>query len=203
MSHGTHALQADWLGACRTATAELRKVLQDRPTTRERIEETGVRGEGGDLTLVIDQRAEDAIFAQLELLHARGARFVAVSEERGEVDFGGGDVRVVVDPLDGSLNAKRGLPSHAMSIAVADGPTMADVTFGFVHDFGTGEEWVARRGAGVLLSGSPLPAPPGQRRDDDGRLEIVAIESADPRWIAAAAADLGDVAYRFRALGTI
>jgi len=203
MPSPSHALEADWLGACRTATAELRRLLDERPTTRERVEETGRRGEGGDRTLVIDQRAEDAVFAQLEVLHAQGARFTAVSEERGEVDFGGGDVRVVVDPLDGSLNAKRGLPTHAISIAVADGPTMADVAFGFVHDFGAGEEWVARRGAGVLLSGEPLPEPPGERRDDDGRLEIVAIESADPRWVAAAAADLSEVAYRFRALGTI
>src|SRR5437763_655335 len=195
MSSAPHALEADWLGACRTATAELRRVLHDRPTTRERVEETGTRGEGGDRTLVIDERAEDAVFDQLELLHARGARFTAISEERGEADFGGGDVRVVIDPLDGSLNAKRGLPAHGISIAVADGPTMADVAFGFVHDFGTGEEWVASRGRGVLLSGEPLPEPPGERRDDEGRLEVVAIESADPRWIAAAAGELAEVAY--------
>src|SRR5439155_452025 len=80
---------------------------------------------------------------------------------------------------------------------------MADVVFGYVYDFGTGEEWVARRGAGVLLNGRPAPAPPGERHDENGRLEIVAIESADPRWIAAAAADLAEVAHRFRALGTI
>src|SRR4051794_31732905 len=203
MSSAPHALEADWLGACRTATAELRRVLHDRPTTRERVEETGRRGEGGDRTLVIDQRAEDAVFDQLELLHARGARFTAISEERGEVDFGGGDVRVVVDPLDGSLNAKRGLPAHAISIAVADGPTMADVAFGFVYDFGTGEEWVAHRGHGVLLDGDPLPEPPDERRDAEGRLEIVAVESADPRWLAAASGDLSDLAHRLRALGTI
>src|SRR2546421_9361808 len=101
MSSAPHALEADWLGACRTATAELRQVLRDRPTTRERVEETGRRGEGGDRTLVIDERAEDAVFAQLELLHARGVRFTAVSEERGEVDFGDADVRVIIDPLDG------------------------------------------------------------------------------------------------------
>ena len=197
------ALDADWLAACRTATAELRQLLLDRPTTRERVEETGRRGEGGDLTLVIDQRAEDAVFAQLELLHSAGARFTAVSEERGEVDFGADDVLVVIDPLDGSLNAKRGLPAHGLSLAVADGPTMADVAFGYVYDFATHEEWVAHRGGGVLLNGLPAPAPPGERHDADGRLEIVAIESADPRWVAASAADLAEVAHRFRALGTI
>src|SRR5256885_7764079 len=146
MSSARHAREAAGLGACRTATAELRRVLEERPTTRERVEETGTRGEGGDRTLVIDQHAEDAVFAELDKLHAGGLRFTAISEERGEVDYGDAGVRVVVDPLDGSLNAKRGLPAHAISIAVADGATMADVAFGFVYEFGTGEEWVARRG---------------------------------------------------------
>src|SRR3954451_7210268 len=169
MSSAPHALEADWLGACRTAAAALGRLLEDRPTTRERIEETGTRGEGGDPTLVIDQRAEDAVFAERDKLHAAGVRFTAVSEERGEVDYGDRGVRVVVGPLDGSLNAKRGLPAHAISIAVADGATMADVAFGFVYDFGTGEEWVARRGQGVLLNGEPLPEPPGERRAEEGR----------------------------------
>src|SRR3954451_15504189 len=201
MAPASHALQADWLGACRLAAAELGRRLADAPTTRERIAETGTRGGGGDRTLVIDQYGEDAVFSQLERLHGEGVRFTAISEERGEVDFGDAEVRVVIDPLDGSLNAKRGLPAYAISIAVADGPTMGDVAFGYVYDFGTREEWVARRGQGALLNGGPVPEGAAERRDRDGRLEIVAIESADPRWIAAA--DLTEVAHRLRALGTI
>src|SRR3954463_5179811 len=201
MNDAPHALQADWLGACRAARDQLDRILRERPTMDERVQETGTRGEGGDRTLLIDQEAEDAVFAELERLHGEGYRFTAVSEERGEVDFGDPAVRVVIDPLDGSLNAKRGLPAHAISVAVADGPTMADVFFGYVFDFGTGEEWVARRGQGALLDDKPVPVGAGERRDRDGRLEIVAIESADPRWIAAA--DLTEVAHRLRALGTI
>lgn len=198
-----HALEVDWLGACRAATEELRRILRERPTTAERVEETGVRGEGGDRTLVIDQASEDAVFVQLERLHAGGARFSAVSEERGEADFGDDAVRVVIDPLDGSLNAKRGLPTHGLSVAVADGPTMADVAFAYVHDFGADEEWVARRGEGVLLDGAPLGPVPGERRDAHGRLELVAIESADPRWLSATRGELDDVAHRLRAMGSI
>jgi myo-inositol-1(or 4)-monophosphatase len=201
MATAPNALEADWLGACRTARDALAQILRERPSTHERVEETGSRGEGGDRTLVIDQVAEDAMFGALERLHDDGIRFTAVSEERGEVDFGDPGVLVVIDPLDGSLNAKRGLPAHAISVAVADGPTMADVAFGYVYDFGSGEEWVARRGEGVTVGGDQLPVPGPERRTDEGRLEIVAVESADPRWIAAA--DLTDVAHRIRALGTI
>ena len=121
-------------------------MLAARTTIAERVIETGTRGEGGDKTLEIDALAEEAVFAELSLLYDAGARFTVISEERGTVDFGGDGVLVVVDPIDGSLNAKRGLPHHCVSIAVAEGPTMADVTFGFVQDFGPDEEWVAWRG---------------------------------------------------------
>ena len=150
------ARDTDWLRICRRATSELRGILRDRPTTAERVREVGTRGEGGDRTLLIDAAAEDAVFNQLAGLHDQGLRFTAVSEERGTVDFGGTDTLVVVDPIDGSVNAKRGLPHHSISIAVADGGTMEDVFFGYVHDFGPGEEWVARRGQGAWLDGRRL-----------------------------------------------
>jgi myo-inositol-1(or 4)-monophosphatase len=197
------ALDADWLVICRRAAEGLREVLAGAPTTRERAVETGERGRGGDLTLEIDEAAERRVFGLLDELHAGGARFTAVSEERGEVDYGGGDVRVVIDPIDGSLNAKRGLSHHAISIAVADGATMADVAFAYVYDFGPGEEWVARRGQGAWLDGAPLDRSAGERRTPAGKLEVLGIESADPRWVAEVAAELPAHAARLRALGSI
>ena len=203
MLPGPTALQADWLTACRTAAHGLREVLLEHPTSRERIIETGDRGEGGDRTLVIDQQAEDAVFAQLDAMHDAGARFQAISEERGVVDYGGEDVRVVIDPLDGSLNAKRGMRSYALSIAVADGPTMADVVFGYVYDFGFGEEWTARRGEGAYLDAHQIIEPPPERRTSDGRLELITIESSDPQYMAPAMNGLRDHVHRVRAMGAI
>jgi myo-inositol-1(or 4)-monophosphatase len=110
---------------------------------------------------------------------------------------------VIIDPIDGSLNAKRGIPHHALSIAVADGETMSDVVFAFVHDFGPSEEWWARRGEGAWLAGERLDPTLGERRAHDGRLEVLGIEAADPRWVAAAIESLTSSAYRLRALGTI
>ena len=203
MSTRSAVLAHDWLGACRVAADGLRKVLADTPLSTERVIETGERGEGGDRTLVIDAAAEDAVFAQLERLYGDGARFTAVSEERGRVDFGDPNVLVVIDPIDGSMNAKRGLTHHALSIAVADGPTMADVVFGYVYDLGPEEEWRAVRGVGAWRNDELLTGAAPERRDSAGKLEVLAIESADPRWLAARSMALVDVAHRIRAIGSI
>jgi myo-inositol-1(or 4)-monophosphatase len=178
-------------------------MLAQTPSTKQRAVETGTRGSGGDRTLVIDRSAEKLVTTELERLCGEGYRFVALSEERGEIDYGDPAVRVIIDPIDGSLNAKRGIPHHALSIAVADGETMADVAFAYVYDFGPGEEWWARRGEGAWLDGAPLDPSLEERRGRDGRLEVLGIESADPRWVAASIDALADSAHRLRALGTI
>jgi myo-inositol-1(or 4)-monophosphatase len=204
------ALGVDWLAVCRRAVVGLEQVLAESPTTAERVRETGTRGSGGDRTLLIDAAAEAVVFAQLDALARDGHRFHAVSEERGEVDFGSDRVRVVIDPIDGSLNAKRSTPHYALSVAVADGPTMADVVFGFVHDFGAREQFWAWRDRGAWLDSSGgaregvrLDPTIGERRDQHGKLEMVGIEASDPRWVKQSIDGLIDTVHRIRALGAV
>src|SRR5437868_5472771 len=102
-----------------------------------------------DAVAAIDAAAERVILARFVGLDTR-----IVSEEVGS--SGDGRWRIVVDPIDGSLNAKRGIPFFSLSVAVADGDTMGDVVFGYVYDFGSGEEWTATRGGGARLNGEPL-----------------------------------------------
>lgn len=158
-------------------------------------------GEGGDNSLALDRRCEDIVFAELEKLAGDAPMgFTAISEERGHVSFGDPDSpwRVVIDPIDGSLNTRRTIPWHSLSVAVASGPTMADVEWGYVFEFGAGEEFVARRGQGAWLDGRPLKAEgPGYG------LEIVGLESADPARIAPVMAALAGRAYRVRVIGSI
>jgi myo-inositol-1(or 4)-monophosphatase len=200
----THsAIDVDWLALCRRAVGGLQRVLAEAPTTPERARETGARGSGGDRTLEIDRSAETVVLAELGTLHEQGLKFTAISEERGEIDYGDETLRVIIDPIDGSLNAKRRIPHHALSIAVAPGDTMADVMFAFVYDFGPSEEWWAKRGGGAWLDGQRVDPSLGERRGRDGRLEVLGIESADPRWVAASIDGLVDTAYRLRAIGTI
>ena len=132
-----------------------RKSWSARPDIDSRLREVGSIGAGGDRTLEIDALAEDAVFDELGKLAEEGASFTAISEERGTVAYGDGPLRVVIDPIDGSVNAKRGLGHCAMSIAVADGPTVDDLALAFVWDFGTRETFHAVRGGGAFLNGQP------------------------------------------------
>ena len=191
-------LSADWPAICRRIVAAQRPIFERAKTSEERTHYEGV-GEGGDRTLVIDRECEDMVFAELEKLADQGASFVAVSEERGEVTFGsGGDHRIVIDPIDGSLNARRTIPSFAVSIAVSSGPSMADVEFGFVHDFGADEEFMARRGEGATLDGAPVSVSSAA-----DRLEVVGIESAEPEWSLPALEALAGKVFRLRVVGAI
>lgn len=203
MAASTELPPGDWIGACRRARAGLEEVLAAAGTREELVRETGEVGEGGDRTLEIDRAAEDRVFAELDRLHESGARFTAISEERGEVDYGDPGVLVVIDPIDGSLNAKRGLPAASLSIAVATGPTMGDVVFGYVHDLGNGEEWTAVAGEGARLNGEPLGPVLPERRIPDGRLEIVLAEMAAPAHLARASEGLVEVANRVRLMGSV
>src|SRR5918992_559694 len=190
---------ADWLGLCRRAAHAAREAVAGLTSTAERAVQFG-EGEGGDTTLAVDRVAEDAVF---DALASFGAPLLVVSEERGEVSLNGGSegdgfVRLVVDPVDGSMNAKRGLPFACVSIAVASGARMADVQVGFVAELDPPRDWWAVRGEGAFLDGErlgPLSA---------GGLEVLGLETARPALVAGAAeAIAGLEARRLRVLGSV
>ena len=185
-------MRDDWLSVCREAVADVHGVLRELPTRDEREVVVG-EGEGGDETTAVDAEAEKVILERLQAIE--GATIV--SEEVGEIR-GEGNLRIVVDPIDGSLNAKRGIPFFSLSIAIAEGETMDDVVFGFVHDFGTGEEWTAERGGGARLNGGDLG--PTMPREE---IEILSFEATLTSSVAEKAAAMVGLAYRLRIMGSL
>lgn len=208
------AADLDWIALCREMTSAMDEIFARHPTFADRNVHVG-RGAGGDNTLAIDAAAEDAVFEVLErAVAAHDVVLSVVSEERGEVLLGkvpadgATPVRVVVDPIDGSLNAKRVGLAYSLSVAVAVGSTMNDVVFGFVHDFGSGEQWHARRGEGAWL-GDRRTERPGDRRLDPAEagngLEVVGLESSKPAHLTQRLLNdlaAGEVA-RLRSIGSI
>jgi myo-inositol-1(or 4)-monophosphatase len=185
----------DWLATCRAAAADVRQVLDELPTRSEREPVVG-HGLGGDDTTAIDAAAERAIVARLD---GAGVDFTLVSEELGRrASRDGGGLVVVLDPIDGSINAKRGIPFFALSIAIADGPAMEDVHFGYVYDFGSGEEWTASRGDGACLNGEPLGG-----TKPKNRIEILSLEATETDLVAQHAPGLVGLAYRLRIMGSL
>jgi myo-inositol-1(or 4)-monophosphatase len=137
------------------------------------------------------------VFAALEDF---GVPLLAVSEERGELTVGSGEprARVVVDPVDGSVNAKRRLPFACVSIAVASGDRVRDVDVGFVAELDSGRDWWAVRGEGAFCGEERLA------RLEPGPLELLGLETARPERVARAAASIAGLdARRLRALGSV
>ena len=185
----------EWLETCRAAVEDVRGVLDELPTRAEREPVVG-EGEGGDDTTAIDAAAERAVVDRLD--RSRKS-FALVSEELGHRGSPDGSAwHVVVDPIDGSINAKRGIPFFALSIAVAEGPAMADVLFGYVYDFGSGEEWTASRGEGAWLDGSPLEGP-----GPKDPIELLSLEATRTDLVAKHVEPFVEIAHRLRIMGSL
>lgn len=176
-----------WLERSRAAVADVKVVLASMPTRAERERPLG-RGEGGDITVALDKAVEEVVLAHFDL---EGVR--VLSEEAGI--RGEGSTTVLVDPIDGSQNAARGVPYFALSIAVAEGDTIADVIFGYVYDFGADEEWTAVRGEGAFLDGQPLTERPKET------IELLSIEATRAALVADRLPHLAPFVDRVRVMG--
>lgn len=139
------------------------------------------RGCGGDLTVAVDQAAEEAILAVL----ARDAPrpYALVSEEAGRSGDPDAPWQIVLDPIDGSLNAKRGLDPYSVAIAGARDDSLDAVVLGYIRDCTGGHEFLAVRGYGFVTT-RPACAP----ATDD--VEILLIEAGRPDRHAFGYADL-------------
>ena len=117
------------------------------------------RGAGGDITMYIDQVAEDTIIRSLE---QNKVDCLLISEESGEIFIGNENKAkenqdvLIIDPLDGSNNAVRGVPYCSVSIAHAIGNKMHNIQKAVVLDLNTKELYWAEKGNGAYLNNAKI-----------------------------------------------
>ncbi len=117
------------------------------------------RGAGGDISMEIDLIAETVIIDSLEKANAN---LLLISEELGEKYIGDIDkakknqIVLIVDPLDGSNNAARGIPYCSVSMAYAVGNRIKDITKAVVLNLNTKDIYWAEKGKGAYLNDSQI-----------------------------------------------
>ncbi len=126
---------------------------------------TGNVNAGGDRVLEIDLAADAEVMSWLARgMEHLGLPYSTLSEESSLRSHGADYPLILVDPLDGSAQARRHHPDCAISVAVSSGPTMADLVIGVVQPVMCGEPYVAIAGEGAWQGGRRLPlipTPPG------------------------------------------
>lgn len=168
----------EWVRALRSIAAGVAEETVPLLGTERGRRFVGGRGAGGDRTVELDRLAEEVA---IEGLRALGEPCTILSEESGRIDLGAPYPLIFIDPVDGSLNAKRGVPAAAVMLSLLDGPTLGDVRIGVIHELFGGRSWHALRGGGLFRDGEriePLPAGPNP-------LEILVMEMR-PAYLEAA-----------------
>ena len=141
-----------------------------------------------DLTLVseADRAAEEAL------------RAAVASSRRGEgvhgEEFGddGGDVRWIVDPIDGTANYVRGVPIFATLLALE---REGRVELGLVSAPALRRRWWAVRGEGAFADGERI------RVSEVARIEDSAVSTTSARHMPAGWAEIVERAWSNRGLG--
>jgi fructose-1,6-bisphosphatase/inositol monophosphatase family enzyme len=110
-------------------------------------EDLGI-GADGTPTKLIDDVAEQVIFKVLE---EKGENFNILSEEAGFI-HNDAEKTLVIDPIDGTHNAIRGIPFYSLSLALGESK-ISDVEFGLVRNLVTGDTYWAEKGLGAFLNG--------------------------------------------------
>ena len=186
-----------WLDVLRSAGEALRKAIPQiagRPDASVRLR----RGAGGDQTFYIDEMAEQIVIGALEGVARQGGGFTLISEECGIREFGAqGNIRILLDPLDGSNNGKRGIPYYATSIAVLDGERLEDLIVGYVIDLSAGREYWAIKGEGAWCDDKKIGCRGGEEFD------MVAFEASVPSKDIARILPLLASSRKVRCLGAI
>jgi myo-inositol-1(or 4)-monophosphatase len=134
--------------------AELALAVRDRVVGARSVADLPTKSSATDVVTAGDRECEALVRERLAALRPDDA---VLGEEEGgtDADPAPGQVRWIVDPIDGTVNYAHGLPWFAVSLGVeVDGRPLA----GAVVEPVSGRVWSATAGHGAQLDGRPLQA---------------------------------------------
>ncbi len=123
------------------------------PGTKESAGNFG-KGAGGDISRRIDILAEKTV---LDYLKEINFSCIVLGEECGRVEIPENPQGfIIMDAVDGSTNAVRGIPFSCCSLAFATGEKLSSVTNAVIIDLYNGDLYSASRGHGAFMNGKKI-----------------------------------------------
>jgi len=123
---------------------------------KDEVHESFGTGAGGDTIRKIDLVAERKA---IEVIDGHGIDCMLLSEEAGMVKIGDGsnsNGMFVLDAIDGTTNALRGIPIYSCSIAYATSDALSSVTHAAVMNIPSGDIYYAVKNYGAYVNGRRL-----------------------------------------------
>jgi fructose-1,6-bisphosphatase/inositol monophosphatase family enzyme len=164
------------LDVLRAAADEAEAVIKEN--LRKNFTQLGLdtgMGADGSPTKLIDKIAEDAIF---EVLKSEELRVNILSEESAPLNVGA-DHTLLVDPIDGTRNAVRGVPFFCVCLAYGHGTDTDGIEVALVRNIPTGDTFHAVKGQGAWFNGVHIEARPLSQE-----IMVAAVFEADPTAIS-------------------
>ncbi|MCV0372387.1 MAG: fructose 1,6-bisphosphatase [Nitrosarchaeum sp.] len=111
-------------------------------------------GAGGDISRNIDVVAEKTV---LDYLKEINFECIVLGEECGRVELSKNSKGfVIMDAIDGSANAVRGVPFFCSSLAFSTDNKLSSITDGVITDLSSGEMYWASKGKGAFFNESKI-----------------------------------------------
>lgn len=111
------------------------------------------RGAGGDISRRIDLDAEKAV---INTLQRHNFNPTIIGEECGMIQ--GNDGFLIMDAIDGTMNASRGIPFYCCSLAYSIDFRLSSVVDAAVIDLSIGDIYYASKEKGAFLNGDRIRA---------------------------------------------
>jgi len=131
------------------------------------------RGAGGDMSRRIDLVAEKTV---IDTVRKHGIHATIIGEECGRIE--GTDGYIIMDAIDGTTNAVRGIPFYCCSVAYATDFRLSMVTDAAIIDLARGDLYYASRGRGAFLNGKRISAKKASPPDPTIGLNVSGVKPA-------------------------